>query len=65
MATERREGPTPHGGAYALATFLNLKTFTEVEREDADGLVISEYAEDGTLIWETVGVLPGLLHGPT
>ena len=44
MRVERAEGPTPFGGAYSEAVFLDDGT-----------VVITEYAEDGTRLAETWG----------
>ena len=49
----RKDGPTPHGGAYSEIFFFdNDNNFTE-DKENAVKAVIRECAEDGTLIFET------------
>ena len=44
MRVERREGPTPFGGAYSIGVYLDDGT-----------IAITEYAEDGTWLAETWG----------
>jgi hypothetical protein len=56
MTSERVDGPTPNGGDYALAT-STLATWQEVDKAHADGIVISEYTEDGAMIFEMVGMI--------
>ena len=59
MTTERIDKATPHGGDYMVATYVRLTTLEEVDRADADGIVIAEYTTDGKLLMETVGSYEG------
>ena len=52
LATERVEGPTPHGGAYAIATFLNDKN-EAVTKALATRINIVEYDAGGQEIFRT------------
>ena len=56
----RIEGPTPSGGAYAVAVYLrDLTTLEEVPREEASAVAITEYDGAGRMIMETFGeILP-------
>jgi hypothetical protein len=51
---ERVEGPTPNGGAYAVAVYLRGDMAEEVDKADADTMVITEYDEQGRFVHETV-----------
>ena len=52
MAVEvRTEGPTPAGGAYAIALFSRDEV--PVDQAEATHVEIIEYAADGTLIKNT------------
>ena len=53
---ERREGPTPNGGAYSEAFYFN-KDGVEVVIDDASRIIIKEYTEDGRLLETTYGSL--------
>jgi len=58
MAAERIEGPTPNGGAYAIARFYRDDdggADTEVDRQTADRIEITEYSEDGRVLMRTYG----------
>jgi hypothetical protein len=52
---ERSEGPTPNGGAYALAYFS--KAGCPAVRGEADAVEIVEYTADGREIFRTYGLL--------
>ncbi len=54
MTTERTEGPTPAGGDYAIATYVDLATLEEVDRDAADGMIVTEYDAGGAVLLETV-----------
>lgn len=58
MTAERIDGPTPAGGDYSIAVWVDLSTMNAVDRDKADGVVITEYDSDGTQINETVGSIP-------
>lgn len=58
MTAIRTEGPTPGGGDYTIAVFVKLDGLVEVDRADADGLIITEYTSDGAVVHETVGEIP-------
>ncbi|MGH3035445.1 MAG: hypothetical protein ACRDON_12960 [Gaiellaceae bacterium] len=52
----RIAGPTPSGGAYAVAVYLrDLTTLEEVPREEASAVAITEYDGAGRMIMETFG----------
>lgn len=53
---ERVEGPTPAGGAYAIAYFLDAGG-DPIRREDAVAVEIVEYAVDGSAIRRTYGTI--------
>lgn len=55
MTTERTDGPTPAGGEYAVATYVELATLNEVDKARADGIVVAEFDGDDKMILETVG----------
>ncbi len=57
MAEERIDGPTPAGGAYAVAVFS--RDGQPVEKSEATAVEVVEYAEDGTAISRTYATLPG------
>lgn len=56
-AEERIEGPTPNGGAYAVAIFS--RDGKPAEKADATAVEITEYAADGTALLRTYGRLTG------
>lgn len=51
----RTEGPTPAGGAYAIAYFS--RDGVPVDQSDATQVEITEYAADGTPIQRTYAIL--------
>lgn len=51
---ERVEGPTPSGGAYAMAAYVKLETLEVVPKIEADGVIITEYDAEGHQVAETV-----------
>lgn len=53
MAKIREEGPTPSGGKYSVATYLDSE-HNEVDVDDADIIMIGEYDENDSLINEIV-----------
>ena len=53
MIKERVNEPTPNGGAYSEAVYLDNKWQPVEQMDDADIIVISEYTKDGELIKET------------
>ena len=55
LPPERSDGPTPNGGAYALAYFS--KAGGPALRGDADAVEIVEYTADGREIFRTYGLL--------
>jgi len=57
-SVERAEGPTPNGGAYSVAIFLD-DLRRPVPKEEATAVEIQEFDEDGTMIFRTYGELPG------
>ena len=64
MSTRRIDGPTPNGGAYAVATYLrSLEEPVEVEEAGAGAMAIAEFDSDGVMIMETWGELGE--HRPT
>jgi hypothetical protein len=56
MTSERQDGPTPAGGAYSEAVYMN-DAGELVAKEVATRLIITEYAADGTWLAETIGRL--------
>lgn len=54
MTSVRTDGPTPNGGDYTLAVYVNLETLVEVDESQATGMVVSEYTDSGELVSETV-----------
>jgi hypothetical protein len=52
LSGERREGPTPAGGAYSLAFYLDERGIL-VEREVASEIRIVEYDKNGNRLAET------------
>ncbi len=50
VAVERIEGPTPSGGAYALAFFCEDNQL-EAERMEATKVVVTEFDRDGAETW--------------
>ena len=56
MTSERRDGSTPNGGAYSIALWLD-DDGNETEKANATRVIISEYAEDATLLMQTFAVL--------
>lgn len=57
MAAERRDNPTPHGGAYSIATWMDLERWVETEKADATGVIFTEYSADGEVVFESVAKL--------
>lgn len=55
MTRERTDAPTPGGGDYSIAVFVDGATMNEVDKAVADTIIISEYLTDGTFVRETVG----------
>ena len=56
MTSERRDGPTPAGGAYSEAVYMD--DHGELcEKEVATQVWITEYDADGKWLGETVGNL--------
>ena len=53
---ERVEGPTPSGGAYAEAYYVDENN-EEVAKEIATNMIIKEYDEDDNLINTVYGTL--------
>lgn len=49
----RREGPTPAGGAYSIASFSF--NGNPCPPDKADGVEITEYAQDGAVVLRTYG----------
>jgi YD repeat-containing protein len=64
MAAVRTQGPTPNGGAYAVASFMDADG-NPVEQADATQLVIVEYDSADRMLAETVGTVgaPRLTRG--
>lgn len=56
MTSERRDGPTPNGGAYSVAVWMNDRGEL-VAKDAATQVYITEYAADGTWLAETIGRL--------
>jgi hypothetical protein len=50
--SERIEGPTPNGGAYSIANFLDAGR-APTTRDRAVFLEIMEYDEDGNMLFRT------------
>lgn len=53
MIKERVNEPTPNGGAYSEAVYLDNKWQPVEQMGDASIIVVSEYTKDGKLIKET------------
>lgn len=60
--TERVEGPTPAGGAYAIAIFS--RAGVPVPKEQADAAEITEYDAEGRVILRTYGRIGGVAGAP-
>lgn len=56
MTEERTEGPTPHGGAYAIAYFQN-KDGQPTIKERAAKVEIVEFDAGGNVVWRTYGTM--------
>jgi hypothetical protein len=54
ITSERRDGPTPAGGAYSVMYYLDMQ-HNAVDKEAATVLRICEYDEQGKLLFETLG----------
>ena len=52
---EKRKGPTPCGGAYSVAYYLD-KNRNPVDRKNAVFVIVCEYDESGNLLFETTGI---------
>jgi hypothetical protein len=52
---ERRDGPTPNGGAYSTAQYS--RTHVPCAKEDATEVEIIEYTADGQEIMQTYGTI--------
>lgn len=52
MATERVEGPTPNGGAYAVIVYLG-EDGDQAEKEQAAAAEVVEYDEQDEAIFRT------------
>lgn len=52
MTQERTEGPTPHGGAYAIAYYQDANG-QPADKADAVAVEIIEYNADGVEVWRT------------
>lgn len=60
MTQERTDAPTPAGGDYSVAVYVRMPGLVEVEKSQANGIVITEFKADGTFVMETVaGFTPG------
>ena len=60
MSTRRIDGPTPNGGAYAVATYLrSIEEPVEVDEAGAGAMVIAEFDADGVMFMETWGEIGG------
>ena len=57
MTSRRIDGPTPNGGDYSIGVYVDLESLSEVDEAEADGLIITEYTSEGTVIHETVGTV--------
>lgn len=55
MTTFRIDGPTPQGGEYVMVTYVKTETLAEVDKADADGVMVTEYSHDGKWLGETIG----------
>jgi len=56
VAAERVEGPTPAGGAYAVAVFMD-EDGAEVGKAEATRVKVVEYDSSGARLAETHAVL--------
>jgi hypothetical protein len=56
MTSERRDGPTPAGGAYSEAVYMN-DAGERVAKDAATEVWITEYAVDGTWLGETIAAI--------
>jgi hypothetical protein len=54
MTSERTDGPTPAGGAYSVAVYLD-DDGREVEPSAATRVLVTEYDADGGWLAETIG----------
>ena len=61
MTMQRTEGPTPAGGAYAIARFFDDEG-RAVDRAQATCIVVTEYTAEGEPIEET-WFMPGRAAG--
>ena len=51
----RKDGPTPNGGAYSIAYYLD-KDRAPTDPKDAVFLIICEYDKNDNLLFETTGI---------
>ena len=51
----RKDGPTPNGGAYSIAYYLD-KDRAPTDPKDAVFVIICEYDENDNLLFETTGI---------
>ncbi len=55
MTVERRDEPTPNGGAYSLVAYVrSVDDLRVVDKDQAGAVVITEYAADDSWIGEVV-----------
>jgi hypothetical protein len=54
MASERLTGPTPLGGDYCIAVYVRLATLDEVDKDQTDGVIVSEFSTRGEQLGETI-----------
>jgi len=57
LVAECRAGPTPNGGAYSIARYLDAGE--PAGKDDATTVEISEYRDDGTVVHTTQGTVNG------
>ncbi|MDI6893804.1 MAG: hypothetical protein QME70_04190 [Bacillota bacterium] len=63
VKVERKDGPTPAGGAYAVAVYMDDEE-NVVDKSVATRVVITEYDERGERLRETWAYLPSRSAGP-
>lgn len=57
----RTDGPTPHGGDYSVGVYMDMRRFEAVDEAVATGMIITEYARDGSFVHETWASFPSPL----
>jgi hypothetical protein len=54
ITSEKKDGPTPNGGAYSIGYYMNDEGMN-VPKDEATQIIIKEYSADGIIIQTTHG----------